>query len=71
MPINDRTAAFSPEHESRARIDSILFDKDRAEVRRFIRLEEIINAIKFVREKTSEGLKEAKDYVENEKNNIS
>ena len=61
----------SPERVSRERIDSILFDADRREIRKLVRSGEIIKAIKLVREKTGEGLKEAKDYVDNENRNLS
>jgi hypothetical protein len=64
IPVIAPPAKYDPLAAVRARIDAILFDADRREVRKFIRRGEIINAIKFVREKTSEGLKEAKDYVE-------
>lgn len=60
-----------PSRESRARIDAVLFSNDRAEIRKLIRSNDIIPAIKFVRTKTNVDLKEAKDYVDQVRSSIS
>lgn len=63
-PVSVPLSKVTPEINDRARIDGMLFDPDRREIRKLLRKGEAIQAIKYVRTKTNEGLKEAKNYVD-------